>query len=193
MTKKGVIPADEDIVLVKDYIEDIKVDLKYSTADNFTGKIIYNFSDAYLRYGTVKRLQKAQEILRAKGLSLKIWDAFRPAAAQFVMWEVYPDDDFVADPTTGFSTHSRGNTVDVTVVDKDENEIAMPTKFDDFEEMIKYDYNSAENSETSKNAIMLKEIMVNEGFHPCTTEWWHFRDIDVYPVEKEFSPANLTN
>ena len=187
MNKLNVLENDE-IVSVAKYIDDIFVQLKYSTTDNFTGKVIYNFSNAYLRYGTVKRLQKVQSALKEKGFRLKIWDAFRPVYAQFVMWEAYPDDDFVADPTTGFSSHSRGNTVDVTVVDKNGNEIPMPTGFDDFEGMIKYDYEAKENEEATKNSNMLKEIMINAGFHPCTTEWWHFRDIDTYPVEKDFLP-----
>ena len=49
-------PADDDFVRVQDYIPDIRVELKYATADNFTGTVIYGFSDAYLRYGTVKKL-----------------------------------------------------------------------------------------------------------------------------------------
>ncbi|MDE6929141.1 MAG: hypothetical protein K2P02_00065, partial [Lachnospiraceae bacterium] len=66
----------EDFVNVEDYIEDIYVELRYSTADNFTGQKIYEFSDAYLRYGTAKKLMCVQEKLREQGLSLKIWDAF---------------------------------------------------------------------------------------------------------------------
>ncbi len=186
MIDNEALPRNEDVVLVKDYIKDIEVELKYSTADNFTGKVIYDFSDAYLRYGTVKRLQKAQEILKIKGLRLKIWDAFRPTYAQFVMWEVYPDDDFVADPTTGYSSHSCGNTVDVAVVDMDGNEIEMPTSFDDFEGMINYKYELEENKVKSENALMLKKIMLDCGFYHCPTEWWHFRDVDKYPVVEDF-------
>ena len=50
-----LIRSDEDFVLITDYIPDVAIDLKYSTLDNFTGSVIYNFSDAYLRYGTVKK------------------------------------------------------------------------------------------------------------------------------------------
>ena len=67
MIEKSVIPADEAIVLVKDYIEDIAVELKYSTCDNFTGKVIYDYKNAYLRYGTIKRLKKVQNALKEKG------------------------------------------------------------------------------------------------------------------------------
>lgn len=94
-------PADEDFVRVGDYIPDIVVELKYATADNFTGQVIYDFSDAYLRYGTVKKLMNVQQALREQGLSLKIWDGFRPPAAQFRLWEICPDPTYVADPNNG--------------------------------------------------------------------------------------------
>ena len=92
---------DEMFVRIRDYIPDIVVELKYATADNFTGQIIYDFEDAFLRYGTVKKLRAVQDALREQGLSLKIWDAFRPVSAQFRLWEVYPDATFVANPQTG--------------------------------------------------------------------------------------------
>ena len=63
----------EHLVKVKDYIPDIWVDLKYASEDNFTGHKIYDFTEAYLRYGTVQKLMKVQEALRKQGLSLKIW------------------------------------------------------------------------------------------------------------------------
>ena len=109
-------PEDTGFVPVSDYIPEIVVELRYSTEDNFTGEQIYPFTDAYLRYGTVKKLLLAQDILRSKGLGLKLWDAFRPVSAQFALWEVCPDPRYVADPRTGFSFHSRGNTVDASVL-----------------------------------------------------------------------------
>jgi D-alanyl-D-alanine dipeptidase len=181
-----MLPDDFEMVCISEYLKDVPIELRYSTENNFTGKVIYNFTSAYLRYGTLKKLSYAQSMFKEKGLGIKIWDAFRPVEAQFVMWEVYPDDDYVADPTKGFSTHSRGNTVDITLVDKDGKEIPMPTGFDDFEAMAAYDYDSNENEETTKNAYMLKEIMIKAGFLPSTSEWWHFRDRDVYPVAENF-------
>ena len=54
-------PLDTDFVMVKTYIPDIQVELRYATTQNFTGQRIYDFSDAYLRYGTVKKLMLVQE------------------------------------------------------------------------------------------------------------------------------------
>ena len=81
-------PAPEDLVLVTDYVPGIQVDLKYAGEDNFTGQVIYDFSEAYLRYSTIQKLAAVQEILSAEGYSLLIWDAFRPVEAQFRLWEV---------------------------------------------------------------------------------------------------------
>ena len=125
-------PEDDAFVPVLDYIPDLVVELRYSTEDNFTGQRIYPFCDAYLRYGTVKKLMQAQQILLTQGCGLKLWDAFRPVSAQFTLWEACPDPRYVADPTAGYSSHSRGNTLDITLVDAMGREMSMPTPFDDF-------------------------------------------------------------
>ena len=84
-------PRDEDFVLVSAYLLDAVIDLRYATPDNFTNQEIYDFQDVWLRYGTVKKLIPVQEALRRHGYLLKIWDGFRPPAAQFKLWEVCPD------------------------------------------------------------------------------------------------------
>ncbi len=179
---------DKEFVRVKDYIPELEVELRYAGPDNFTGKKIYDFTDAWLRYGTVQKLMKAQEILKFQGYGLKIWDAYRPVYAQFILWEVYPDSTFVADPTTGFSDHSRGNTVDVTVIDSDGKEVIMPTEFDSFSPLADRDYRDVMDKESVVNAWMLQETMIEAGFIPYQDEWWHFSDNVVYEVEKSFKP-----
>ena len=181
-------PADETFVRVTDYIPDIRVDLRYAAADNFTGQTIYDFTEAWLRYGTVRKLAKAQETLAAQGYGLKIWDAFRPPAAQFVMWEICPNDDYVADPTQGFSNHSRGNTVDVTLTTAEGEELVMPTEFDDFSGKADRDYSDVDDPEAVANVLILEQAMEEAGFNPYVGEWWHFVDSDRYPVEEEFQP-----
>lgn len=91
-------PEDDEYVLVKKYIPDIYAELMYATENNFTGVRIYDFTDAYLRYGTVKKLANVQKELKEQGYSLKIWDAYRPFEAQQKLWEVYPDPNYVANP-----------------------------------------------------------------------------------------------
>ena len=82
---------DSDIVNALDYIPDLEVELKYATMDNFTGKVIYEFTDVYLRYGTGKKLMAVQQDLREQGYLLKVWDAYRPVSAQKALWEAFPD------------------------------------------------------------------------------------------------------
>ena len=176
-----------DFVDVTLYIPDVYVELRYAQENNFTGERIYNFRDAYVRYGTVQKLQNVCRELAQQGLYLKIWDAFRPTSAQFQLWEVFPDSNYVANPDLGFSSHSRGNTLDVTLVDVWGNELEMPTEFDDFTEAANRDYSKC-SEEARKNAQLLEAVMEKNGFHGYWGEWWHFTDKVQYDVETVFDP-----
>ena len=181
-------PQDEDFVSVVLYIPDLIVDLKYATDQNFTGQIIYDFDQLWLRYGTVKKLMGVQEDLKQQGLYLKVWDGFRPPAAQWKLWDVCPDPMYVSNPNNGFSSHSRGNTVDITLVYADGTEVTMPTGFDDFSKLADRDYSDCE-AEAAANALMLEQLMKEHGFKPYSGEWWHFSDTQSYPVEHDFEPG----
>ena len=180
-------PERETFVLVEAWLPDVRTELRYATENNFTGQIIYSFDEAWLRYGTVQKLAKAQEILSKHGYSLLIWDAFRPTAAQWKLWEVFPDSVYVANPEKGYSSHSRGNTVDVTLVTADGGTVEMPTKFGDFSSLADRDYSDVPE-EAALNAILLETVMTDCGFKPYSGEWWHFSDTDAYPVDESFVP-----
>ncbi len=181
-------PGQKDqFVCVADYIPDVLVELKYATEDNFTEQVIYGFSEAYLRYGTVEKLTLVQADLRELGMGLKIWDAFRPVSAQFDLWEAYPDSAYVANPNTGYSAHSRGNTLDVTLTDSRGRELLMPTAFDDFSSKADRDYSDCDQA-AADNALILELLMEKHGFKGYRGEWWHFTDEESYPVEKTFAP-----
>lgn len=178
---------DGDFVRVRDYIPDVQVCLPYAGAENFTGQVIYDFTDAWLRYGTVKKLAAAAERLAKEGWTLLIWDAFRPTWAQFKLWEACPDPNFVADPTRGFSSHSRGNTVDLTLALPDGTQAEMPSGFDEFSSLAGRDYSDVPEP-AAAHARLLEDVMTACGFQGYSGEWWHFRDTDSYPVEEEFTP-----
>ncbi len=184
-------PADEDLVAVKDYLPQVQVELKYATAENFTGHDIYEFQDVYLRYGTVKKLQSAYQELQTLGLGIKIWDGFRPVSAQFKLWEVCPDDTYVADPRKGYSNHSRGNAIDLTLVDSSGNELEMPTEFDDFSGKADRDYSDCTET-AAENAMLLQTVMEHHGFKGYFGEWWHFADTQKYDVEKHFDSSVIS-
>lgn len=181
-------PEDDAFVMVHMYIPDVVVDLRYATEHNFTGQVIYGFDTLWLRYGTVKKLMRVQEILREQGLGLKVWDGFRPPAAQFKLWDVCPDPIYVSNPNKGFSSHSRGNTVDLTLVYTDGTEAVMPTGFDDFSKLADRDYSDC-SLEAAENARLLESVMKEYGFKPYSGEWWHFTDTQAYPVEEVFLPV----
>ena len=179
--------ADTDLVPVTQYVPGIRQELRYAGEDNFTGQRIYEFSDAYLRWGTVKKLQAVSEELAQQGLGLKIWDGFRPVKAQFRLWQVCPDPAYVANPETGYSAHSRGNTVDITLVDSQGQPLEMPTDFDDFSAKADRDYSDC-TAQAAANAQLLEQVMEKHGFRGYWAEWWHFTDTQSYPVEEVFDP-----
>lgn len=182
-------PDDDCFVKIGDYIPNICIDLRYASTNNFTGQTIYHFSNPYLRYGTVKKLINVQKELENIGLTLLIWDAFRPVSAQFTLWEICPDSTYVANPYNGFSAHSRGNTVDISIVYADGSPVTMPTDFDDFSPLANRDYSDC-SAEAAENAQLLEGLMEKHGFRGYYGEWWHYTDSQSYPVEESFDPGN---
>lgn len=180
-------PEDDEYVLVNKYIPDIYVELMYATDNNFTGVRIYDFTDAYLRYGTVKKLANVQKELKEQGYSLKIWDAYRPFEAQQKLWEVYPDPNYVANPANGMKKHNLGGTVDITMVAADGTVISMPTEFDDFSLKADRDYSDIEDEEAVKNVMILQNAMENNGFTGYQGEWWDYSDTVEYEAV-DFEP-----
>lgn len=180
-------PEDDEYVLVKKYIPDIYVELMYATDNNFTGVRIYDFTDAYLRYGTVKKLANVQKELKEQGYSLKIWDAYRPFEAQQKLWEVYPDPNYVANPANGMKKHNLGGTVDITMVAADGSIIPMPTEFDDFSLKADRNYSDIDNEEAVNNVMILQNTMENNGFTGYQGEWWDYSDTVEYEAV-DFEP-----
>lgn len=189
-TTKTPPSSDSEFVRLTDYAPTIRVDLRYAGKRNFTGKQIYEFQDAYLRYGTVKKLITAQEKLEKYGMGLEIWDAFRPVEAQYTLWEVCPNPLYVSDPNAGFSSHAQGNAVDVTLVDSDGIEMLMPTGFDNFTKLADRDYSDIDDEFAKDNVKILEKVMKESGFTLYSEEWWHFTDTDEYDVDENFVPAS---
>lgn len=176
-----------ELVDVAQAIPNIKIDLIYGTPHNLTGKPVYDFTVCLLVKDAAHQLKKVQLELEAMGLGLKIWDGFRPMAVQWKLWEILPDERFVSDPRKG-GRHTRGTAVDLTIVDKDGNELLMPTGFDDFTEKAHSNYNGA-STEAILNRELLKQIMHRHGFTVYPSEWWHYDLINWqnYPV-LDFTP-----
>lgn len=114
-----------------------------------------------------------QRRLRPLGLSLRIWDAYRPASAQRKMWRIRPDARFLLPPWLG-SNHSRGAAVDVTLATRQGCELPMPTPHDEFSARAHRGAWRGVTPRRRGNAALLDRAMSAEGFRPNPREWWHF-------------------
>lgn len=162
------------------------LDIKYATTDNFTGVVLYEEPICLLRKNTAKKLIEANKKFNKYGYHIKIWDAFRPIKDQERMWNVFPDERFVANPKKGKSNHCKGSAVDVTLCDEKGKELKMPTEFDHFGKESYREYFKNLDDETRKNVVLLENIMKESGFDPFLYEWWHFNDKDKYNIIYEF-------
>ena len=171
-----VVAADSpDFVDIQQIIPSVVLDIKYATTDNFTHTRLYDSPNpkALLRRGTADKLKKVADEVEKQGYYLKILDAYRSPEVQFKMWKIVPDTRFVANPNKGYSNHSRGSAVDVTLIDLQGKEISMPTGYDDFTL-------EAARAKDHVNAKYLQTVMIKNGFKSLATEWWHFDDKDSY-------------
>lgn len=168
-------PRYDNLVDIQSVDPTILVDLRYATADNVTGHALYPpDTPALVRPTTADRLARAQKYLRARHFGLKIWDAYRPLAAQIELWKKTHDGAFVADPLAGNgSLHTWGVAVDATLVDEQGRDVAMPTKFDEFNSSAKLRYHGGDPS-VRQHLMILQRAMREGGFYGMRTEWWHF-------------------
>lgn len=154
---------------------DVEVALAYATADNFTGKPVYaSQAGCFLNAEAAPMLARAADLVRPLGLRLRVLDAFRPAEAQWVLWNHTPDPGFLADPRRG-SPHSMGAAVDLTLVDRATGrELDMGTAFDEFSPRSHHG-NQDIASEAQRNRHMLMGVMTTAGWDFFRNEWWHYQ------------------
>ena len=180
-------------VHIENEIPTIELDIRYYGSDNFIGQPIdgYLASTAILSVEAVNALAKVQKELKAFGLGLKVFDAYRPQKAvdHFVRWgkaladvkmrnEYYPTVEkrnlFKEGYIAKHSGHSRGSTVDLTLIDlKSRVELDMGSAFDFFgkRSWVKYADISAPQR---ANRMLLHNIMLKHKFKSYPQEWWHF-------------------
>ncbi len=164
-----------NLVLLETVIPNLVVELAYASPANFVGRAVYPpTARAYLLEGTALRLLAASQALERHQLRLKVLDAYRPRPVQEIFWALMPDPRYVANPLDG-SRHSRGASVDVTLIDHLGRELPMPSQFDDFSERAHRNYTACAG-ECLENRRLLQEAMAQAGFLPLETEWWHFDD-----------------
>ena len=183
----------EGFVLLADYVPGIVQEIRYYSTYNFVGERINGYEEpcAIITKEAARALQAVSNELNVQGYRLKIYDAYRPASAvkHFAMWSIddldqrmkpyfYPDLEkhelFEKGYIAGRSGHSRGSTVDLTLLDmKTGKELDMGSPFDMFSEVSHPDYTGI-TGEQFANRMFLQKAMVRHGFEPIFCEWWHF-------------------
>lgn len=169
---------------------DVDVALAYATPENFTEAAVYRRAICYLHREAAEKLQAACLAARALGYRLRIYDAFRPSEAQWILWNHTPDPEFLADPRRG-SPHSRGVAVDLTLLDSSGAPLEMGTGFDAFTPLSHHG-NTEIDEEAQRNRLILLGLMTQAGWDFYRNEWWHYQLFDSrsYPL---ISDAELPN
>lgn len=183
----------QHFVYLQEVAPTIIQDVRYFSDNNFIGRPIkgYHAAQCIITKQAGAALAKAQEELLAKGMSFKVFDCYRPATAvqDFIAWSKVADDQkmkkiyypnvnkadfFKLGYVAEKSGHTRGSTVDLTIVKLPEKaELGMGTPFDYMDEL-SHSLNPAITGDARSNRLMLRELMIKAGFEPYEFEWWHF-------------------
>ncbi len=190
-TQKQTLP--EGFVYGKLVIPNIDVELRYYSSNNFVGDTItgYHANILIVTEPTAKALKKVQDELANQNLCLRVYDAYRPQRAvdHFIRWAkdfkaiemkpiFYPGvkkkhlfrDGYIASQ----SGHSRGSTIDLTIIDANTLEpLDMGSPYDFFGEASWVAYQDLTEIQ-KKNRQLLQQVMQKHGFRNYPQEWWHF-------------------
>lgn len=188
-------------VLLTDFVPQALLEIRYYSTYNFIGERIDGYEEpcAIITKEAARALKSASNELNVMGFRLKIFDAYRPTSAvrQFVFWALedndvrmkpyfYPDIDKEETIALGYiakeSSHSRGSTVDLTLLDMSTGkEVDMGSPFDHFGERSHPNSHDV-TDEQYENRMLLQKVMVRNGFAPYECEWWHFTlENEPYP------------
>lgn len=180
-------------VLLADYVPGIVQEIRYYSTYNFIGERIDGYEEpcALLTREAARALKTVANEMNVQGYRLKVFDAYRPTCAveHFVFWGIedldlrmkpyfYPrlekQELFAKGYIAKMSSHSRGSTVDLTLLDMATGkEVDMGGPFDLFSEVSHPDYRGV-TEEQYDNRMLLQKAMTRNGFAPYDCEWWHF-------------------
>ncbi len=199
--EKEVTLDPTGFVLLSDFVPGIIQEIRYFSTYNFIGDRIDGYEEpvAFLTKEAARALKAVSNEMMVQGYRLKVFDAYRPACAvrHFVLWGIedqdirmkpyfYPELEkqelFSKGYIAKMSGHSRGSTIDLTLLDmKTGKEVDMGGAFDYFSEVSHPDYKEI-SGEQYENRMLLQKVMVRNGFKPFDCEWWHFTlENEPYP------------
>jgi len=188
----------QTLVNIKDIDDNILVDLKYATTDNFTGIALYEgINGAYLQPDVARMLSKAHSYLKTlhPDLRLLVYDATRPLSVQWIMWNRVKDTPYhryVAHPNR-LSLHNYGAAVDLTIADSLGQSLDMGTPFDYFgraagtsdeQGLIRQ---GILNRQQVYNRQLLRQVMHHAGFRSISGEWWHFNACSLQEAKQRYT------
>lgn len=191
----------QGLVDVQTVVPGIRVELKYSTTDNFFGKDVYGeHVRCYLQPEVADMVKKAQDNLQKQhpNLTLLIYDGVRPLSVQQILWDSLDKPDsikplYVADPKIG-GLHNFGVAVDLTIFDMQaDSTLDMGTGYDYFGYLA---YPDRENQMLADGKItkaqvanreILRKVMVGAGFAGIGSEWWHFNAFSRKEAGEKFA------
>ncbi|RBM07496.1 D-alanyl-D-alanine dipeptidase [Novacetimonas cocois] len=161
-----LLPIDEN--------EEVILDIRYASRNNFVGRPIYDRGVALLRIEAHAAFHRALARARAIGLGFRVFDAFRPLEAQSTLWDAISDSSFVADPALG-GTHPRGIAIDLTLFDRATGrDLPMGTDFDAMTPLSAHAALNGLSPDAIRNRALLLGIMTATGWEPYEPEWWHY-------------------
>ena len=182
-----------DFVVLADYVPHIVQEIRYYSTYNFIGERIDGYEEpcAILTQEAARALKAVSIEMLVQGYRLKVFDAYRPSRAvkHFVFWGIedqdvrmkpyfYPELEkqelFSRGYVASKSSHSRGSTVDLTLLNMATGkELDMGSPFDLFSEVSHPDYRGITQVQY-ENRMLLQRVMLRNGFEPIDCEWWHF-------------------
>jgi D-alanyl-D-alanine dipeptidase len=192
--------SQKNLVDCSQVVPGLKIELKYSTDDNFLKKDVYgDLEKCYLHKDAAAMLKKAAEILHSMrpDLHFLAYDCVRPVSVQRLMWQAVkgtPAQNYLLNPDskTG-SIHNYGCAIDLTLADKAGKPLDMGTPFDFFGKAagprheISLRKKNKLSAEQLGNRLLLRMVMVAAGFHPIPNEWWHFNCATPWQTRKRYS------
>lgn len=190
---KQLATDSSGFVLLSDYVPGVVQEIRYFSTYNFVGDKIDGYEEpvALITVEAARALKAVANEMNVQGYRLKIFDAYRPVCAvkHFVLWGIedtdirmkpyfYPElqkqELFSKGYVASKSSHSRGSTVDLTLLDMATGkELDMGSPFDLFSEVSHPDCRNI-TEEQYANRMILRNSMLRNGFEPIDCEWWHF-------------------
>ena len=176
---------EPDLVDVTTVLDNMKLDVRYATSNNFLNAPTYAEAKAFLHRPAVMALNEANKRFNQMGYGIMVHDAYRPWYVTKVFWDATEGDErnFVANPERG-SIHNRGSAIDLTLYDLKTGEaIKMVATFDEMSDRSYPDYMGGTALERWHRKL-LRHVMEDVGFKVLDNEWWHFdyKDWEKYPI-----------